>query len=87
MIITISSTYECIIVLIDLKQLLTHNNQKQKDKSSHLGFGVFFSDRRVVPYLLSYHCYRAVKVILKVMPITEPGQAFRAPLRPITLVT
>lgn len=27
---------------------LTHNNQKQKDKSSHLGFGVFFSDRRVV---------------------------------------
>lgn len=42
MIITISSTYECIIVLIDLKQLLTHNNQKQKDKSSHLGFGFFF---------------------------------------------
>lgn len=27
---------------------LTHNNQKQKDKSSHLGFGFFFSDRRVV---------------------------------------
>lgn len=50
-------------------------------------FRGFFSDRRVVPYLLSYHCYRAVKVILKVMPITEPGQAFRAPLRPITLVT
>lgn len=47
-IITISSTYECIIVLIDLKQWLTYNNQKQKDKSSHLGLWGFFSDRRVV---------------------------------------
>lgn len=63
------------IVLIDLKQLLTHNNQKQKDKSSHLGFGVF-SDRRVV------------RLISRLITVIEQSRSFwrscqsRNPVRP-----